>query len=656
MPLTKLIERFELAADVPGAIQALRKAVLALAVTGRLVEQNSQDEPADILLKNTDEERRHLISLKKIKGRKSSPIQADEMPFAIPKSWRWARLLDVGHELGQKVPNKKFTYIDVGGIDSNQGAISNRVEVLEHQNAPSRARKLVSYGTVLYSTVRPYLLNIAIVDRSITPEPIASTAFGVLHPFSGVNNRYLFYWLRSDPFTAYVNSEMKGMAYPAINDEKFYGGPIALPPAEEQKRIVAKVDELMALCDQLEAQQQERTHQHAALSRAALTRFTAEPTPDNLTALFQPTWPTTPADLRGAILTAAVSGRLCHGIANEEPICQSALEFATNPKQAKRIKKYLELETEPDFATPPHWKWFNLGQIASTITDGTHHTPKYQASGVPFISIKDLDGKTVNFDDCKFISEEEHLSINARCNPEVGDILICRIGTLGRATIVDTSDRFSIFVSVGLLKVPHQIAVPEYLKICLDAPFMYQQYEDIKAGGSHTNKLNLSDLPKLQLALPPLEEQHRIVTKVNHLMILVDDLERQQAEAQATGERLLAALVAECTGTPAAMPSTATTLRAKPSTSTTTAPTASAPAPKRRGRKPSTPSPEAAQATETLLAILRERGTLTNADAQAATGLDAATIRTHLKTLVATGHARTEGQRRGMRYIATSQS
>ncbi len=122
--------------------------------------------------------------------------------------------------------------------------------------APSRARRIVKRGTVIYSTVRPYLLNIAIVEREFDYEPIASTAFAVVHPWEGVDRRYLYHYLRSPWFIKYAESVQIGMAYPAISDEKFYSGLIPLPPTEEQSYIVSKVDELMALCDRLETQRE----------------------------------------------------------------------------------------------------------------------------------------------------------------------------------------------------------------------------------------------------------------------------------------------------------------------------------------------------------------------------------------------------------------
>jgi type I restriction enzyme S subunit len=302
MRLETFFQNYDVFAEAPGASARMSDLVLQLAVTGKLVPHDKRDQPASILLEAAAAERAELVGARRIKPRSTIPVELEDRPFDTPPGWVWARLADVGYELGPKVPDKRFTYIDVGTIDSAEGRISDRVEQLEPDAAPSRARKLVARGAVIYSTVRPYLRKIAIIDREFKPEPIASTAFAILDPFQGFDSRYHFYWLRSAPFTTYVQQAMKGMAYPAIDDEKFYSGFIAIPPAAEQKRIASRVDDLMALCDRLDAQEEDRESRWLELTRAALARFTEAPTPENLYLLFHQSYAVAPGDLRQSIL------------------------------------------------------------------------------------------------------------------------------------------------------------------------------------------------------------------------------------------------------------------------------------------------------------------------------------------------------------------
>ena len=233
----------------------IRQSILQYAVQGKLVEQNPQDEPASELLKRIKAEKEQLIKDGKIKKEKPlPPITQDEIPYDLPQGWEWVRLKDIVYNHGQKTPNNSFSYIDIGSINNKQQKLNENENILSKENAPSRARKIVKNGDILYATVRPYLHNMCIIDKDFSCEPIASTGFAVFHCYSGIFNKWLFYYLLAPIFDNYANStdNAKGMAYPAISDDKLYKALIPLPPLAEQKRIVSKVKELMQLVDKLE--------------------------------------------------------------------------------------------------------------------------------------------------------------------------------------------------------------------------------------------------------------------------------------------------------------------------------------------------------------------------------------------------------------------
>ena len=509
MRLETFFEKFEQIADAPNAVAKMRELVLQLAVTGKLVEQIDREGSAAELLEIARGERADLVAARKIKARAITPVEADEQPFAIPARWQWVRLSDVGFELGQKVPDCRFTYIDVGSIDSDKGRISERVETLEPNEAPSRARKLVAQGTVIYSTVRPYLLNIAIIERDFEHEPIASTAFGILHPFSGINNRFLFYWLRSAPFTTYVQEGMKGMTYPAINDEKFYSGHIPVPPSAEQKRIVAKLDELMALCDRLEAQQQERDTRHAALACASLARFSEAPTPANLDFLFHNSYTITPSDLCKSILTLAVQGKL--------------IPFDTSDKK-QTVGDYIEFLNGYAFKS----EWFKPEGVRLCRNANVGH-------GI-------LDWRDSAFVDEKIAKELGRFALG---EDDVVLSLDRPLITTGlKVARVRKTDLPCLLLQRVAKPVPkHDQLNMAYFFLWLNSPEFVDTIDPGRSNG--VPHISTRQVQSLRFILPPIAEQRRIVAKVDQLMALVDRLETQLAEAKTKSAALLEAVVHE---------------------------------------------------------------------------------------------------------------
>ena len=246
MNADRLLAFYERIADAPDAIVRFRRFILDLAVRGKLVGQDPNDEPASELLKRIAAEKTRLVRAGQIRKQKAFPF-LESPPFYVPENWRWARIREVTSDRGQKVPDAVFTYIDVTAIDKENGLIIGP-RVLAPSEAPSRARKIIQRGDVIYSCVRPYLLNIAVIEDDYDPAPIASTAFAILNGHGFVLPRYLWITLRSPFMVACVEENQRGQAYPAINDADFAVLPLPLPPLAEQHRIVAKVDELMALC------------------------------------------------------------------------------------------------------------------------------------------------------------------------------------------------------------------------------------------------------------------------------------------------------------------------------------------------------------------------------------------------------------------------
>jgi type I restriction enzyme, S subunit len=222
----------------------LRNSLLQSAMMGKLTKQLPKDGNADELLKQIEDEKQQLVEEKKIKKQKPLPeIQDDEIPFDIPDNWQWTHIGNVFTEGKQKKPDKESLYIDVKSIDNNQNKINNFNEI-NSKNAPSRARKLAYKNNLIYSTVRPYLHNIAIIDKRQNKELFVSTAFIVMNCL--INNEYLKYILLSNFIDIQVNKASTGTTYPAINNNKFKQLIIPVPPLSEQKRIVEKLDKLFS--------------------------------------------------------------------------------------------------------------------------------------------------------------------------------------------------------------------------------------------------------------------------------------------------------------------------------------------------------------------------------------------------------------------------
>jgi type I restriction enzyme, S subunit len=455
----QLLKYFDRISEASDAISRLRRFILDLAVRGKLVAQDPNDEPATELLKRIQSKKEQLVKSGEIKREKAlPPLEFDELPYEISKGWMWARIRQITSDRGQKVPNQDFTYIDVTAINKEAGHVAE-AKIVTAADAPSRARKLVRTGDVLYSCVRPYLLNIAVIESDIYPEPIASTAFAVLNGFGLVQSRYLWIVLRSPFMVECVEAKMRGQAYPAINDSDFALLPFPLPPLAEQHHIVAKVDELMTLCDRLEAAKAEREKNRDRLVSVSLQRLN-QPSDnedifrDNSQFIFDnlPRLTTRPAhikQLRQMILNLAVRGRFCsknefdveQTVVQElreirQSVCLSLSEKSKVLAEFERLEKvWSQNENQPRYITTICACHF--------ITKGT--TPANNEllprGDIPFLKVYNIVNNKIDFNyRPTFISRQVHEKVLTRSAVKPGDVIMNIVGPrLGRSLLLETN-------------------------------------------------------------------------------------------------------------------------------------------------------------------------------------------------------------------------
>ena len=338
-------------------------------------------------------------------------------------------------------------------------------------------------------------------------------------------------------------------AVPTLNRNVVHRELVRVPPLAEQKRIVAKVDELMTLCDRLEAQQKEREEKYASLARASLARFADAPTPANLDFIFHDSYTIEPADLHKAILSLAVQGKLVAQDPEDEPASQlvtSAQEERKRLIEAGKIKRVKVLEdkgnVDEPVAMPENWVSCPLDDIALKITDGEHATPTREDQGHYLLSARNIRDGYIDLSDVDFVGDDEFERIRKRCDPDAGDILLSCSGSVGRVAVVDADNKYAMVRSSALIKHSKANVDSHYLALALRSPHLQQQIERSSKQSAQAN-LFIDPIRRLIVPLPPLAEQRRIVSKVDQLMALVDRLEAQLAASREAAANLMDAMV-----------------------------------------------------------------------------------------------------------------
>ena len=511
MTLETFFEKFDLFADAPCAVGKMRELVLHLAFSGKLLPAG---EPWPL---------KPLKSLAVKIGSGATPAGGKESYFT------------------EGIPLIRSMNVHFAGFEP-KGLV-----FLSDEQAKQLANVTVQPSDVL--------LNItgASIGRVTTAPPEMAGArvnqhVSIIRPIKELDAQFLAKFLASPAIQRMINDIQVGATREALTKGMIEQFDIPLPPLAEQRRIVAKVDELMALCDRLEEQQLEREAQAGQLARASLTRFADAPTPANLNHLFHSSFPISPSDLRKSILTLAVQGKLVPRIESEgmeSDILEKAGVSAEHPDDV------------PDL--PAHWVWACLGCIATRMDSG------WSPACIPEPSEKGEWGvlKTTAVQALQYQEEQNKaLPPNLEPRPEHevmdGDILFTRAGPMNRVGIlcVARPTRKKLIISDKIIRFHLVTGIdPDFAALSMNAGHSSSVVEGLKSGMA-ASQVNISQ-PKLRsvpIPLPPLAEQRRVVAKVSELMALVDELETQLAASRADAEKLLSALVAELTGTTSLLP------------------------------------------------------------------------------------------------------
>lgn len=556
-----LLEEFSTIFDRPEKVKKLREYILSLAVRGKLVPQDESDEPASVLLNRIREEKERLVREKKIKNEKPLPeISEDEIPYELPDGWEWVRLNEIVSILGDglhgtPVYSDTGEYYFVNGNNLNKGRIEIKANTKKVELSEFEKYKKPLNENTMFISINGTLGNLAFYNNEKIILGKSACYFNLLND---INKMYMFWMLKSGYVVEYLNSMATGTTIKNVSLKSMKLLSISLPPLNEQKRIAEKVDYLMEFCDKLETQLEKKVKYGTLSVKSALNSVSNcssyEELEEALRFIIENFKDLTLTDgavgeLKNAILSLAVKGKLVPQDGHDEPASvfldriREEKERLVKEKKIKKEKPLPEIGgDEIPYELPRGWEWVRLNDICSLITDGTHSTPKYTESGVPFLSVKDLSKGFIDFSNTKYISKEEHEQLIKRCNPQYGDILLTKIGTTGIAKSIDVDKEFSIFVSVALLKIFNEYIDSVYLEKLINSPLVKKQSEENTQGVGNKN-LVLKYIKNFIVPIPPLNEQKRIVEKVDKLMKVCDELELRIEESKKYNEQLMESIL-----------------------------------------------------------------------------------------------------------------
>jgi len=567
MDAKQFLAEFGHIVNAPGGVQRVKESVLQLAIQAKLTNQSSQDTPAELWFKKNQQERTQLIAKGLGLGKRQkplSPMNMREAPWKLPDTWKWCYL----GEVTSYGTTDKTEYGDVEDdcwvleledIEKQTSNLLTKIRAKDRQFLSSKNR--FSTGFVLYGKLRPYLDKVIIADEG----GVCTTEIMPIRVFSGLLSGYLRWYLKTPYFISYATNSTHGMNLPRMGTESGRTALFPLPPLEEQKRIVAKVDELMALCDKLETQQQKRRELQALTRTTALDALANAQSAQELKAAWLRIQDHLPllldgpediSDLRRNLIQIAILGNYTTN-KNHTTTADDLLKDIANEKlrliNKKAIKKPRPLSEikigEIPFELPKDWKWTRLGEITKIITSGSRGWAKYYSNeGAIFIGMGNLSKGDYKLR----LNNVQHVdppkgSEGDRTQLESGDILISITGDVGMLGFIpEEFGEAYINQHTCLVRLMNGLE-NRYFAELLRTPLCIRQFNEPQRGIK--NSFRLSDVAELFVPLPPTEEQKKILTVIDKQMQLCDQLEKQLTQAQRTSEKLAESAISAITGT-----------------------------------------------------------------------------------------------------------
>nr|WP_321401836.1 restriction endonuclease subunit S [uncultured Desulfobacter sp.] len=549
-----LEQHFDTAFAAPDGVAKLRELILTLAMQGGLVEQDTNDPPAGELLKELKAEKQKLIKEKNIK--KSNPlptINSEEIPYALPQGWEWVRLGELIELIsGQHLTPDKYNENGIGHPYYTGPADFGAMH--PHASRWTNIDRAMAIKDDILLTVK----GAGVGKTNILSDETAAISRQLMAlRVTRINRDYILRFL--DTIFYELQALAVGIAIPGISRNDVLLRKVPLPPLPEQHRIVARIDQLMSRCDELEKLHKEREEQRLAVHAAAvrgLLNASDGSAWDFIEQHFSELYTVKEnvAELRKTILQLSVMGRLVPQDPNDPPADELLKEIKAEKQRLikeKKIKKPKPLPPikpeEAAYERPIGWEWVRFGDMTTEIATGPFgsmiHKSDYVSDGIPLINPSHMvDGKIIH---------DSSVSVSHRMAKKLSsyrlfenDIVMARRGEMGRCAIVTTeSNRFLCGTGSFVLRFIDNID-RQYILYLFKTEYVREYLGGNSVGTTMTN-LNHGILNSMPILLPSFPEQHRIVTRIDQLMALCDTLEQKIEATTGKQTELLNAVMAQ---------------------------------------------------------------------------------------------------------------